>query len=60
MDRIINAAIPDYEDAQLISIAVDGETFGHHKKFADRSLAYMFSELIPKSEITIILNNLSS
>ena len=54
MDRIINAAIPDYEDAQLISIAVDGETFGHHKKFADRSLAYMFSELIPKSEIKIV------
>jgi len=32
---------------QLILAATDGETFGHHKHFADRSIAYLFSELAP-------------
>lgn len=53
-DRIKNAVIPETEDAQLISIAVDGETFGHHKKFADRSLAYFLTGLIPKQKIKIV------
>src|SRR3989338_6381623 len=28
---------------QIISVATDGETFGHHKHFADRTLAYFLN-----------------
>ena len=38
----------------LISSATDGETFGHHKKFTERTLSYLFSELIPDSEYQIV------
>ncbi len=33
----------------LISVAVDGETFGHHKRFTERTMSYLFSELAPNS-----------
>jgi alpha-amylase/alpha-mannosidase (GH57 family) len=41
MDRIVNLSY----GFRMISAATDGETFGHHKHFADRSIAYLFSEL---------------
>lgn len=39
--------------SNMISAATDGETFGHHKHFADRSIAYIFSELAEKNGYTI-------
>ncbi|MDD5362202.1 MAG: DUF3536 domain-containing protein [Ignavibacteria bacterium] len=44
MQRIEFASIPEYRNDQLISIAVDGETFGHHKHFTERTIAYLLSE----------------
>lgn len=38
----------------LISSAVDGETFGHHKHYTERTMAYLFSELIHKSKYKIV------
>ncbi|MCD6360559.1 MAG: DUF3536 domain-containing protein, partial [Armatimonadetes bacterium] len=37
----------------LINVATDGETFGHHKPFADMCLAYFFKESAPMQEFTI-------
>lgn len=38
--RLQQAAMADRGDDQLIHVATDGETYGHHKRHADRSLAY--------------------
>lgn len=46
----VNPKLNDY----LISVAVDGETFGHHKQYTERTLSYMFSEIIPASEFQIV------
>lgn len=40
MDKINAAVDSSNNDPQLISISTDGETYGHHKAFADRVLAY--------------------
>ncbi|MEM9164585.1 MAG: glycoside hydrolase, partial [Cyanobacteria bacterium P01_F01_bin.4] len=39
-DRISQAIRGERQDAQLISVATDGETFGHHRHGAERALAY--------------------
>ncbi|MGJ3254442.1 MAG: DUF3536 domain-containing protein [Elainellaceae cyanobacterium] len=38
--RIGQAVRGDHQISQLISVATDGETFGHHKKGAEKALAY--------------------
>jgi alpha-amylase/alpha-mannosidase (GH57 family) len=38
--KLIDAFQPDKLHSQLINIASDGETYGHHHRFADMALAY--------------------
>jgi len=52
--RIQNEKRENSGQDDLISVAVDGETFGHHKKYAQRTLSYFFSELIPGSGLKIV------
>ncbi|MBI4387546.1 MAG: DUF3536 domain-containing protein [Candidatus Omnitrophica bacterium] len=47
MNRI-EGAKSESEPVQLIHIATDGESFGHHKVFGDRALAYLISVEAPK------------
>jgi alpha-amylase/alpha-mannosidase (GH57 family) len=51
--RVAQAVRPDREKAQLISIATDGETFGHHKRSTEKSLAYGFRYVLPQRGWTI-------
>lgn len=44
MERIESAEDKSGNYPQLISIAVDGETFGHHKKFTERTIAFLLDE----------------
>lgn len=44
----INKCYDGREPNQLVTIATDGETFGHHKPFGDMCLAFFFKELAPK------------
>jgi alpha-amylase/alpha-mannosidase (GH57 family) len=40
-DRIAATYAPGYQGPQLLHTATDGETYGHHKSFGDRVLAYL-------------------
>jgi alpha-amylase/alpha-mannosidase (GH57 family) len=44
MDRIDSVQDAGNGTSQLISMAVDGETFGHHKKFTERTIAFLLDE----------------
>ncbi len=39
---------------QLIHAATDGETFGHHKKYAERTLVYAFTEMAAAEGFEIV------
>lgn len=54
LNKIESALAPVYDGDRLVSIATDGETFGHHKKFADMTLAYFFDEIAPKHKLNIV------
>lgn len=54
MERINNLIIPNFEKPQLINMAVDGETFGHHKHFSERTIAYLMSKLASKKGFRVV------
>lgn len=55
--RFLNAIISVTKDnlaEQLVSVVTDGETFGHHKKFTERTLAYVFDRLAKEKGISVV------
>ncbi|MDX2228291.1 MAG: DUF3536 domain-containing protein [Leptolyngbyaceae cyanobacterium bins.349] len=51
--RIGQAVRGDHRTAQLISVATDGETFGHHKGGTEKCLAYTFTQEFPNRGWTV-------
>ncbi|MEP0920840.1 DUF3536 domain-containing protein [Leptolyngbya sp. ST-U4] len=51
--RLGQAVRGDHRPAQLISVATDGETFGHHKGGTEKALAYAFVEEFPRHGWTV-------
>lgn len=47
----IRSCFDDSFANQVVTIATDGETFGHHKPFGDMCLAYFFRKVAPKLDI---------
>ncbi len=54
LNKIFNAEDKDIKEDQLISVATDGETFGHHKKHAERTLAFFMRSLAPGNALKIV------
>jgi alpha-amylase/alpha-mannosidase (GH57 family) len=52
--QLAQAFQPLKQRPQLIHIATDGETYGHHKKFGDMALAYALKEGIASKGFEII------
>ena len=48
--RVVDAAV----DGTPVVVATDGETFGHHHKFADRALAYAFTHEAPTAGVRVL------
>ncbi|MBW2306356.1 MAG: DUF3536 domain-containing protein [Deltaproteobacteria bacterium] len=44
---------PDNSEDQLVHIATDGETYGHHHRFGEMALAYAMNHLSAEGEILI-------
>ncbi len=51
--RLGQAVRGDHRPTQLISVATDGETFGHHKGGTEKCLAYAFTEEFPRRDWTV-------
>lgn len=51
--RLGQAVRGDHRPAQIISVATDGETFGHHKHSTEKCLAYAFTEEFPRRGWTV-------
>ena len=55
LNRLLGAFSPERNHSQLVHIAVDGETFGHHHQFGEMALAYAIDKI--ESEEKIRLTN---
>jgi hypothetical protein len=49
IDRVVSAA----PSGGLVTLAADGETFGHHHRYGDRLLAYALAVEAPRREVTV-------
>lgn len=50
-ERLRSAWDPARPEPRLVSVATDGESYGHHEAFGDMALAYLFQDLCPEKGV---------
>jgi hypothetical protein len=53
VNRLIGTFSAEQNDPQLVHIATDGETYGHHQHFGEMALSYGFHRIITNKRATI-------
>jgi alpha-amylase/alpha-mannosidase (GH57 family) len=54
LSRVEGVLGRDGQTAQLLSVATDGESYGHHAKFGEMALAWMFDRIQVQGNIELI------
>ena len=54
MNRIKLAMDDERKHSQIINVATDGETYGHHKKFAELTLSHLLFDLASKNKLEVV------
>jgi alpha-amylase/alpha-mannosidase (GH57 family) len=54
LNKINLAFSPVLKGDLIVSVATDGETFGHHKKFTEKTLAYFMTKLAPYNKLKVV------
>jgi len=54
-ERLMTAFLPDTDRPQLVHLATDGETYGHHHRFGEMALAYCLRTIEERqcAEVTV-------
>lgn len=52
-NRVAAAYGNEGDGPQLVSVATDGESYGHHERFGERGLAYLLNIEAPRREFTV-------
>jgi alpha-amylase/alpha-mannosidase (GH57 family) len=53
IDRLIAGFTAGNDGEQLVHIATDGESYGHHHRFGDMALAYVLDEIDAKADVRL-------
>jgi alpha-amylase/alpha-mannosidase (GH57 family) len=53
LGRLLEGFDPSRQHAQLVHIATDGESYGHHHRYGDMALAYVLDSLSKSQEVRL-------